>query len=92
MSFDGSIHSVLLDFPAQTAPTQASDDSQNGTDSFLFRRLVALIPDPASVLVAARILTRSWIITQRFLTLLLNSGYSALSCRIATTFSLWPCV
>jgi hypothetical protein len=92
MSFDGSIHSVLLDFPAQTAPTQASDDSQNGTDSFLFRRLVALIPGSRKRIDRRKDTTRSWTSTQKFLTLLLNSGYSALSCGTARTSSLWSCV
>ena len=38
MSLDGSIHSVLLDFQRKQLPHRRSDDSQNGTDSFLFLR------------------------------------------------------
>ena len=54
MSFDGSIHSVLLDFQRNSSHRR-SDESQNGTDSFLFLKTVQLWSlDSASELIAAK--------------------------------------
>jgi hypothetical protein len=54
MNIDGSIHQVLLDSPAQTAPHRRSDESQNGTDSILFGYRAAPIPGFASALIASK--------------------------------------